>query len=284
MLAAIFLFSLMDAVAKELAANYHPMQVVWARYTSQTVFAFVLLAPRLLVLLRTRHPGLQIVRSAFLFGATISFFTALSFLEIATATAIFEVAPLFISIAAFFVLREHVGPRRWIGVTIGLVGALIIIRPGSAVFTLPALLPMVAAACFAGYAISTRFLGRNESPWTSFLYTALFGTVVSIAIVPFVWTTPLLFHGLLMGAMGAIGGIGHICLIRAFTVTEASFLAPFSYVGLALNALWGFLFFAEVPDAATIAGAVVIVAAGVYVWYRETFSTRRSQPADPRVS
>ncbi|MEM6620158.1 MAG: DMT family transporter [Pseudomonadota bacterium] len=279
MVGAIFLFSLMDAAAKELTSRHHPLQVVWARYTSQTAIAFVVLAPRVPKLLRTPNIGLQLVRSAFLFGATMCFFTSLSILPMATTVAIFEVAPLFITAAAFFVLREKVGLRRWLGVLIGLIGALIIIRPGTRVFSVYALLPMAAAACFAGYAISTRFLSAGESPWTSFLYTALIGTVVSCAFVPFLWSTPNLFHGALMLGMGALGGLGHYCLIRAFTTAEASFLAPFSYVALVFNTTWGVLFFTEVPDAATVAGAVTIVAAGVYVWYRETFARSPARTA-----
>lgn len=273
MIVALFCFSLLDALAKELTKYHHPLQVVWARYFTQTAYAFVIFAPQLTRLLKTNRMGLQLTRSAFLFLATMSFFTGLKFMDFAALVAIFEVAPLFITIAAFVVLGEKVGPRRWFGVAVGLIGAIIIIRPGTDVFTPYALLPVVAAASFAGYAISTRFLGHDESPWTSFLYTALLGTIASCAIVPFFWTTPILIHGAMMAGLGVLGGIGHYLLIRAFTTVEASFLAPFSYFGLAFASIWGLLFFAEIPDAATITGATIIVVAGVYVWYRETFAT-----------
>jgi drug/metabolite transporter (DMT)-like permease len=151
---------------------------------------------------------------------------------------------------------------------------MVIIRPGSEVFTPVALLPICAAACFAGYAISTRFLGREESPWTSFLYTALIGTIASCFIVPFVWETPSLPDAARMSSMGIFGGLGHYMLIRAFTITEASFLAPFGYLALLFNAIWGLLFFAEVPDSITWFGAAIIVTAGVFVWYRETFARK----------
>lgn len=283
MIVAIFFFSLLDSIAKQLATAHHPLQVVWARYFTQSLYAFIIFAPSLTRLLRTQRLGLQITRSVFLFLATMSFFTALKFLDFASVVAIFEVAPLFITVTAFFVLREHVGPRRWIGVGVGLIGALIIIRPGTSVFSIYALLPVAAAAFFAAYAISTRFLSNGESPWTSFLYTALFGTVASCAIVPLVWTTPTLFNTGLMSLMGVFGGIGHYLLIRAFTTVEASFLAPFSYFGLAFSACWGLLFFAEVPDAATITGAAIIVSAGIYVWYRETFAADKSAASKASV-
>lgn len=274
MMAAIFLFSIMDTLAKSLSADHPPLQIVWARYTSQTIFAFVLLAPRLNTLLRTRYVKMQLLRSAFLFAATLMFFWSISLMPLATVTATFEVSPLIMTILAFFVLKETVGPRRWISVAIGFVGALIIIRPGSDLFTPYALLPAFAAACFAGYAISTRFLGRDESPWTSFLYTALIGTLISCAIVPFYWVTPSAIGAVKMVALGMIGGVGHILLVRAFTLTEASYLAPFSYVGLLFNALWGFAFFNEIPTAYTVTGGAIIVAAGVYVWYREVFASK----------
>ena len=271
-LTTLFLFSIMDAIAKGLTDRYHPLQVVWARYTSQTVIAFVVLAPFLTKLLRTKHIGLQLIRSAFLFGATMSFFTSLKYIPISSATAVFEIAPLFITILSFFVLGEKVGLRRWIGVFVGLIGAMVIIRHGTEVFSFVALLPALAAFCFSGYAISTRFLGADESPWTSFLYTALIGCIASCLIVPTVWETPSLRDAGFMTSMGVVGGIGHYLLIRAFTITEASYLAPFGYVTLLFNGLWGFLFFFEVPDTPTILGAAIIISAGVYVWYRETFS------------
>lgn len=272
-IAAIFLFSIMDTFAKSLSANHHPMQIVWARYTSQTVLAFILLAPRLKNLLRTRYFSMQLLRSGLLFGATICFFTSISIMPLATATATFEIAPLVITILAFLFLKETVGPRRWLSVGFGFIGALIIIRPGTDIFTPYALLPALAASSYAAYAIATRFLGREESPWTSFLYTALIGTLISCAIVPFFWTTPTAIDAAKMGALGAIGGFGHYLLIRAFSLTEASYLAPFNYFGLLFNSLWGFIFFAEVPGFYTILGGAIIVSAGVYVWYREVFRT-----------
>ncbi|MBV1863954.1 MAG: DMT family transporter [Rhodobacteraceae bacterium] len=274
MVTAVFLFSIMDTLAKSLSANHHPFQIVWARYASQTLLAFTLLAPRLKKLLRTRQLPMQLVRSGFLFAATMGFFTSISLMPLATATATFEIGPLVITIMAFFILRETVGLRRWISVAFGFVGALIIIRPGADSFTLYALLPAFAATCFAGYAISTRFLGQEESPWTSFLYTALIGTLISSAIVPLFWTNPNAIDATKMVALGAIGGIGHYLLIRAFTITEASYLAPFTYIGLLFNALWGFLLFAEVPGSNVILGGTIIVGAGIYVWYREVFVHR----------
>ena len=266
---AIFLFSAMDVVAKWLMQSHDPLMVAWARYASQMLWTLVILSPNLRTLLRTRHLGLQMVRSALLFGATALFFVSLRHLQLAEAVAIFEVAPLLITALSVIVLKEVVGMRRWIGVAVGLCGALIIIRPGTEVFQPAALLPILAAGCFASYTIATRFLGQDEPPATSFLYTTLIGTVVGTAILPWHWSPPAPAVWPVLATFGIIGGLGHYMLILAFTATPASVLAPFSYLGLLFAASWGFAVFGEWPDAVTWAGAAVIVGAGLYVWYRE---------------
>jgi drug/metabolite transporter (DMT)-like permease len=266
---AILLFSIMDTIAKGLTQRYDTTQVVWARYASQTFWAVLILSPRLRSVLRTDRLGLQLLRSALLFGATFFFFSALARLQLAEATAIFEVGPLVITILSVLILKERVGPRRWAGVLAGLVGAIVIIRPGTEVFQPAALLPLAAATCFAGYSIATRFLGQDESPFTSLLYTTLIGTVVATIALPFFWTTPSTGDAAVMASFGAIGMVGQLFLILALGYAQASLIAPFGYMALAFNATWGFLFFAEVPDRWTIAGASIIVGAGLYVWYRE---------------
>jgi drug/metabolite transporter (DMT)-like permease len=269
-LLAVLLFSIMDTMAKELSTRQDALQVVWARYTGQTVCAVAILLPRLRQHLATDLMWLQLLRSALLFGATLFFFIALGQLQFAEATAIFQIAPLVITILSVVVLAESVGPRRWFGVLAGLVGALVIIRPGSEVFSVYALFPAIAAMSFAGYSIATRFLGHGESPYTSLLYTTLVGTLVASLALPFFWSPPQGPDWLLMAGMGAVGLVGQLCLILALGQAPASILAPFVYLGLAFNALWGFALFAEVPDGWTVTGAAIIVGAGLYVWHRET--------------
>ncbi|MEO1687969.1 MAG: DMT family transporter, partial [Pseudomonadota bacterium] len=230
--ASIFVFSVMDLAVKHLTVTHDPLQVVWARFTSQCVWAFLLLAPRVPRLMRTNRPGLHVLRSAFIFGASFSFFTALANMPLAEAIAIFQVAPLIITALAFFVLREPVGPRRWGGVAAGFLGAMIIIRPGGDVFTWHSVLPLIAAGCYAGYAVTTRFVGTTESPWTSFLYTGLFGALAASLALPFTWTTPTPMGAALMATFGMLGGIGHLCLILALQRASASVVAPFTYLAL----------------------------------------------------
>lgn len=271
-LLAIFFFSIMDSMAKELSRHLPTFQVIWARYIFQLLFSLAILAPHLRRLLVTRYPKLQITRSAFLFGGTLCFFLGLKYMKIADVTAIFEAAPLIITVMAAVVLGEHVGPRRWIAVGIGLIGALIIIQPGGDSFDWVNFLPLMAATFFAAYAISTRFLGNEENPTTSFLYTALVGSLIASLIVPFVWETPSGINWIMMIMLGAIGGIAHYLLVQAFTIGEASFLAPLGYVSLGFNATWGFLFFNEVPAPNVWLGAVLIISAGLFVWWKERHS------------
>lgn len=270
MICAIFLFSSMDATAKMLMARYEPMQVVWARYAGMMLVVSVLLAPRIGPLLRTRRLGLQLLRSAFLFAATFCFFTAISRMDIAAATAVMQVHPVLLTLGAALLLREPLGPRRIAAIAAALAGALIVIRPGSDIFTLTALLPLLAGVFYASYALTTRFLGRDEPILTSFLYTAIIGTIAASLLTVPVWTAPGPGDAAVFLALGAVGAAGQFLLIRSLTVAEAGAVAPFGYAGVVFATLWGLIAFGEVPDGWTLLGALVIVGAGVYVWHRET--------------
>lgn len=270
MIAAIFLFSTMDATAKMLMSRYAPMQVVWARYAGMMLVVGLVLAPRLGPILRTRRLGLQLLRSAFLFAATLSFFTAISRMDIAAATAVMQVHPVLLTLGAALLLREPLGPRRIFGIGAALAGALIVIRPGTEIFTLTALLPLLGGVFYASYALTTRFLGRDEPILTSFVYTAIIGTLVASVLTLPVWQWPTPMDGAIFLALGATGALGQFLLIRSLTIAEAGAVAPFGYAGVVFATGWGLLAFGEVPDPWTLVGALVIIGAGVYVWHRET--------------
>lgn len=275
MLLAILLFTAMDALAKVvLRLGYPTLQVVWARYTGQTLLVALLLFHRLGPLLRTRHPALQGLRSLFQLGATALFFASLGFIGLAEATAIMDVNPVLITLGAALFLGERLGPRRLIGIAASLLGALIIIRPDAGVFSPAALLPLAAAVCYAGYAIATRRVGATENASTSLIYSALLGTIASTAALPLVWVPIAPEHVVGFVGIACLGTCGQFCLIRAFTMTEASAVAPFGYVGLVFATFWGIVVFGEYPDRWTVVGALVIVAAGLYVWHRETRAAR----------
>lgn len=270
-LAAVATFTSMDALAKHLIQSGYPaLQVIWARYLGQSVLVALVFLPRLLQVLKTRRPRLQMLRSLFQFGATAFFFLSLGHIGLAEATAITDVNPVLITLGAAVFLGERFGPRRLAGVLAALVGALIIIRPGAGVFQPAALLPLACAICYAGFALATRKAGATESPATSLIYSALFGTVVSTMAMPMVYQP--IAGGDLWGFLliGAIGSLAQFFLIRAFTLAEASVIAPFGYVGILFATFWGVLIFDEWPDGWTALGALVIAGAGLYVWHRET--------------
>ena len=270
MLLAVFFFSFMDAIAKTMAQHYHPMQVVWTRYTGQVVVVLCIIAPRLLQYLKTAHIASHVARSVCQFGATAFFFMAMPYIGLAEATAIADINPVLITLGAAVFLGERLGPRRLAGVLASLVGALIIIRPGSGVFQPAALLPLGCAVCYTANALITRKMGAKDPVWTALIYAALVGAVITTAWLPRVWTPVATEHLLPFLSIGVIGSIGQLFMIRAFTTGEAGVIAPFAYVGLLCATFWGWAFFGEMPDFWTGIGALVIVVSGIYVWHRET--------------
>lgn len=269
MITSVTVFSAMDMLAKILGQHVDLSQVLWARYGGQLLILCVLFAPRLRGALQTHHPWLQLLRGLMQLAAAACFFKALQTIGLAEATAVADLAPVLITLGAAFVLKERVGPRRVAGITVALIGALIIIRPGSDVFQPAALWPLGSATCLAGYALATRHIGVKESPVTGLLYSGLICTGIMSLIVPFRWVTPDATALLIMAVIGGFGTLGQMLMIRAYREADASAIAPFSYAGLLAASGWGFLAFGTVPDRATVFGALVIVAAGLYVWHRE---------------
>ena len=187
----------------------------------------------------------------------------------------FKPSPLLITVAAYFVLGEGLGWRRVAGVFAGLAGALVIIRPGTEVFSPYALLAFAAALGFSGFAVTTRYLSRVESVWTSFAYTSLFGSLVATAIVPFYWSPLALSDLPLLVLVCVFASIGQYLLIRAFFIAEAGTVAPFGYTSLIFSAAFGMLLFDEFPDLWVCVGALVISVSGIYVLNRELKAARR---------
>ena len=274
MICAILLFTAMDAVAKGLLETYPTMQVIWARFTGQLILVMLILRKRAGPLLRTKNPSLHFVRCVCQFGATGLFFTSLGYIGLAEATALTDMNPVLITLGAAIFLGEHLGPRRILGVGVAMIGAMMIIRPGFGVFTPAALLPIGAAVCYTGNALITRFIGRQESVWTSMIYAALFGAVALGVVQPFVWRAISGADWWLFGLVGVLGTLAQLCLIRSFSMAEASVVAPFAYLGIVFATIWGAVLYGEYPDHWTVIGALVIIGAGLYVWHRETLAAR----------
>ena len=265
---AILAFACMNALAKGMALQYPIIMVVWARYLSQTVLTVLVFNRNLKTIVKTQRVKIHLFRSALLFGATIFIFAGFANLSLAATMAIFQTAPLLVVILSVVFLGEVVGVKRWLGVVIGFVGALIIIQPGTDTFLIASILPLLSALCYAAYAVSTRHLGTEEDPRTNFFYTGLVGTIVSTLILFPYFQKIELVDIVYFTLLGTLGGLGHYCLILALRKSEASLLAPFSYFDLIFSACLGMIFFTEYPTQSLILGAATIVGAGIYTWYR----------------
>ena len=270
MVVAVFCSPTLDVMAKYLVQSQPVMQVVWARYTGQFILILCLFAPRLNKVVRTQFPRLQLARSAALFGATFFFYLSLRYLDQGQASAIFMVAPLLITVLAMLFLAEKIGIRRGVSVIGGFVGAIIIIQPHSDIFTPASLLPLAAASFYASYSILTRNLGGAENPHTTLFFTAGFGAVCTSLMLPFIWVAPAQVTDIiLMASMSLFGGLGHYALILSLQNVEASETAPLNYLAVVFAMFWGLMVFAEIPSMATLGGAAIIIASGLYLWRRE---------------
>jgi drug/metabolite transporter (DMT)-like permease len=266
-LGAGVLFPLLNTCAKLLSPNYAILEIVWARFAGHFLFFLILFLPRHGVgLLRAQRPGLQVLRSFLLFGATALFMSAIGRVSLATASAINFSVPLIVTALAYPLLGEIVGWRRAAAVLVGFAGVLVVLRPGAGTIDPALLLLCGQATCYALYQIATRRAAAHDSPETGIVYAALVGTVIASLAVPFVFELPrTLFDTALFLGLGLFGGLGHYCLMRAFQLAPAALISPLGYAELLGATLLGWVVFANAPDAATWIGAAIIIASGLYV-------------------
>jgi drug/metabolite transporter (DMT)-like permease len=272
MLVATLLFTVMDSIAKNLTAAYPVQQVIWARYFFQFAL-MLLLIPRLGIagLLWTRRPVVHIGRGLLLMISTYCMITAISIVPLADAYTVTFTAPFLVTILSIPLLKERVGWRRWTAVVVGFAGVLIVFRPVAAPVHWAMLLPLITAFCFALYQILTRKVSYDsrETAFMMLFYLAWVGTAVTTAIVPAYWQAVAPGDWAWMIGMGALGATGHLLLIRALTITPASLLSPFIYSQIVWALGIGYLWFGDVPSGWMLIGCTVIVASGLYVFYRE---------------
>lgn len=262
--------SVNDALAKALTASYSPVQILFLRNMIALPFA-MLLAWRMggAGALRSRRPFAHLARGVLWLGAAVLFFTSIMHLQLAEATALIFVAPLFITIMSALFLAEHVGWRRWSAVIAGFVGVLIVIRPGGASFQAVSLLPVATAFVYALLMLSARWLDPRESVWTLLLYLTGAGALLAALVAPFVWRDIQAEHIWLFVAISIFGTAGMTMMTQAFRFAPAALVAPLDYTALVWATALGWLIWSEVPDTATFVGAAVIIASGVIVILRE---------------
>ncbi len=263
---AVFMFSSMDTLAKHMLKReaYPISPLIFARYGVHLLFMLALLAPRMgLDLVRTRHPGLQVLRGLLLVGSTGLFYLSLIYLPLAEAAAISFVGPVLVAALSGPLLRERIGRRQWAAIGLGFVGVLIIVRPGGGVFTWHAVFPLVCALLFALYQVLTRKLAGRENALTTLFFTALVGALLTALPLPLTWQTPTPVQLAFMIGIGVLGGTGHFLLIRAVEAASPAALAPFIYTQLLWSTLLAYAVFDEFPDSGSLLGMAVIVLGGL---------------------
>ncbi len=284
-------FTIGDTAVKALSDGYALHQVILIRATVSMTIMLAVLMPLIggLRQIRTRRPGLHLMRGGLLVMANMCFHLSLTVMPIGEATAIFFVGPLIIAVFSVVFLGEYVGPRRWAAIAVGLVGVVIMIRPGTDAFTPVALLPLLAAVGYAGMHTMTRRMGVTESALTMAFYMQVAFISVSLTMglslgdgrldpgsggpmsfLTRAWVWPALEDWPIFLLAGVCSVTGAVLITQAYRKCEAALVAPLEYVALPLAILWGLLIFGEWPDALAWTGIVLIMGAGLYMIWRET--------------
>ncbi len=250
-------------------AGLHPVMIAFLR----NVVGLAVLVPLALragpASFRTERVGLHAARGALQTGAMLGWFYGITTTSMATVAALGFTAPLFATLLAIVILRENVGPRRWLALGFGFAGTLIILRPGLDVVSPGALSVVASACCWAGVMITLRVLGRTETSITSTLYAGFF--LVPFTFVPalFFWSWPTWEQLGWVIAVGVAASGVQLVVAEAFKSGEAAAILPLDFTKLLWGAALGFVVFAELPDLATLGGGTLIFAAVLYVAYRE---------------
>jgi drug/metabolite transporter (DMT)-like permease len=275
--------SLLDTAGKLLTqAGYHVVMIAWMRYTTNTLFMAVTLAPLYRhrtgkSILQSAQPKLQIIRALLLLLSTLVFFSVLKIVPLSEGTAMNFCAPLLVLAISPWLLGERSYPSRWIAVAVGFIGMLIVVRPGGGISPGGVALGMTSAAVFAVIVILTRKTNRTDDPFVTLFYGGLVGMLASSLIVPFFWTShmPSTREWLILASTGITSTIGHYFVNSAYKHAEASLLTPFSYLQIISATTMGWLVFNQLPDALTALGIGIICASGMGIAFVEH---RRTHP------
>ncbi len=271
MLGSVLVFGTMDALVKWLSADYPTWQIMFFRSAVALVpiAGFIAMAGGWRIL-RTRRPVLHLVRSLIGVSAMGCAFYGIGKLPLADAMAIFHSAPIVMTALSVPLLGEKVGIRRWSAVVIGFLGVLLVVKPGSEVFSSAALI-MVAAAVLVGFATNIiRILGRTEDPACITFYFTFTATLVSgVLSLRWGWIRPPLGDLLLLMAVGVLGGCAQYLMTLSYKNAEVGLLSPLKYLMIVIGGVIGYLVWGEVPDNFSLLGIAIIIATGVYMMQRE---------------
>ena len=269
MLAATAVLTLMHATVRHVSDGMHTFEITFFR----NLFGLIAIMPLALRAgigsLRSRQPGLQIVRSGFGVVAMFTWFYALSVVPIAQATALSFTAVIFGSIGAALLLGESMGPRRWSAVVAGFVGTLVILRPGITDVDPAAFIVVLSSVCWAGAMLTVKRLSVTDSVVCIVTWNSVLLTVLSLPVAISVWVTPNLEQLLWLFLIGILATLGHLAMTGAFKASDAAVVFPVDYMRLLWAAVIGYLAFGEIPDMWTWTGGTIIFASTTYIAYRE---------------
>tara|TARA_R110002012_G_scaffold27229_2_gene87464 strand:- start:132015 stop:132968 length:954 start_codon:yes stop_codon:yes gene_type:complete len=271
-------FAVLDTGAKYLVtAGYAAIFVVWCRFFGHAVIAFIIFQGwRRADMYRMKNAPLQILRGLLLPATTLFNFLALRELQLAQTISIFLSVPMLVTALAGPLLGEWAGPRRWAAIMVGFVGVLIVVRPGTDVFSLSIIWSILATITYSLYSILTRNLAMQESQSSLVFYSCIFATLL-MAPPAFVYgqMPGSVLDFALLASLGALGMGGHVLLVKASRLASASKVAPFVYSQLLWMTALGFIVFGDVPDGWTMLGAAIICLSGIYIMNRERLIARR---------
>ena len=279
----VFVFSAQDAIIKQVSGAYPLTEVVFIRScVAGPILLFLVQRESGWRSIFATRLGTLTLRAIIMFGAYTAYYMAFPALPLADAVALYFTVPLFVTALAAPLLGEHTPWRVWLAVLLGFCGVLVMVQPGSGLFEPAALLSLAAAALYGLAMLMARKFGNSLSAAVMAFYQNAFFLIgsgllawllsllgVHTAVHPSVdflvrpWTMPSLHDSLLIGSCGVVAAAGTLFLTNAYRVARASTVTAFEYTGILWAPLWGFLFFAELPRPATVAGAAIIIAAGL---------------------
>lgn len=269
-LAAFAIYSTHDVVVKFLGVHYHAVQIVFfAGLLSFPLATLMLMNDRTDGTLRPVHPWWMALRTVSTVITGVSAFYAFSVLPLAQTYAILFAAPLLITVLAIPVLGEKVGLRRGLAVGAGLIGVLIVLRPGAAPLSMGHAAALAAAVFSSLSSVVVRKIGSEERSVVLLLYPIVGNFIALGCALPFVYRPMPVEHLGMLGIIAAFGFVAMMLVIAAYRRAEAVIVAPMQYSQMIWAAIFGYLIFGETPDEWTVAGSAVIIASGLYIVLRE---------------
>lgn len=273
MIAAVAMLVAMNSAIKLIGPDYHVFQIVFLR---NLVAMFVVL-PMVLrdggtAAFRTTRPGMQLARSVTGVASVCCFYYAVQRMPVAEMIVISQAVPFFVTALAVFVLREAVGWRRWAAIVAGFIGVVVAMGPVEQVSN-AALFALVGTCLWSITFLLVRSLGATDSPSVTTFYYMVFGTVVMGLLQPWFWkalTTEVIVLILIAGFLGAFG---QVMIAYAMRFGEASLVTPFNYAAIVWAVLIDLVIWGTMPTKWTWSGAAIIVAAGIYMSWRESIAT-----------